>query len=261
MTDSELKDSIMDIKYGLKHLSEKSDLNNMGKAIKTTISQTEDGRYCLFGISEDGNVKYVLSENTQNYLNEKIKELENNTELKSINAEIKNRYTKIHFNRENHPTVSVEIVYVVESDSNEKFMGFEEAFTSEAPEDPNNIELSNITVRCSGISPIYYDGTVTYMTENPAKLYSNLNSLEDYAEMRSENGDISKEEVMKKDMYPTHYHPQNKDLLREVEAEIENYLDFEFVKQEDSNTDIVRYEIEEHKFEAEVSVRNDFVMN
>jgi hypothetical protein len=83
----------------------------------------------------------------------------------------------------------------------------------------HNVDVNDITkveIRDSIMDGGIVDSTCYYKTETPQELYSNIQSLEEYARMLSDNAQKSEDDILEMDEYTVHYHPSNRDKLNSM---------------------------------------------
>lgn len=259
-SNKNLKSAVMDIKNGIDVLSQKSSLD-LGRTVRTTINRKDDSYY-IYGISEDGDLEYELSSETCETIENYLQKLRERTRVLGFNGELEESYSKVTLDRENRTTLYVSINYDIKLASCEVFEKYTEELLSSISGDSEHVNINKLSVNGSRISPLGYDATLVYDTDEPENIYANVESPEEYADKRAQNSEKSKEEILNKNMYTTHCHPQDKkELLKSIESEVWDMVDFELESANGFEIDPVRYVISDSFTEMEIAVRESYTLD
>lgn len=257
-SEEKLKRAVMDLKNGVKELSERSSFD-FGRTVRTSVNE-EDGSYYLYGLSEDGTTKYQLSNDTQETIEGYVQNLRDNVKLLDFSGELRQKSRSIMFDRENRTKIYVSMKYEITDDIQEPFVGFEDALNSKIPEDSKHVSPTSLSVDASRISPMSYDATLVYETERPQNIYANIQSVEEYAEMKAENSDDSIEDIINQDTYTSHCHPNDSEMLESIESKVWDLIQFEVDKSEEFEIDPVEFSVDESSVEMSIAVRSSHVL-
>lgn len=187
--------------------------NGNTKITHTTLNQ-EDDDFFVMQIESDGLEETKLSDEACSILSGATEEI-----FEWINSDFgdKSSDPTVHLfnNKEDKMMVSAE--YIFSEEDTTLFDKYGEWFEKNGK--THDVDLKDITrieIRDSIMDGGIVDSTCYYKTETPQELYSNIQSLEEYARMLSENAQKSEDEILEMNDYTVHYHPSNRDRLNSM---------------------------------------------
>lgn len=190
------------------------DYENGNTKITHTTLNREDDDFFVMQIGSDGLEETKLSDEACSVLSGATEEI-----FDWINSDFgeESSDATVHLfnNREDKMMVSTE--YTFSEEDATLFDRYGSWFEKNG--ETHNVNMRDITrieIRDSIMDGGIVDSTCYYKTETPQELYSNIQSLEEYASMLSENAQKSKDEILEMNEYTVHYHPSNRDRLNSM---------------------------------------------
>lgn len=192
-----------------------------GRITSTTIQKDSSGYFISsFSTNEDGFNKEYFNEDVDRALRNIVDWCRNNTSIeKDQRMDKVDTHNKLVLMLRDEPELYIFRTFHISFQENhlDKYVGyFETDNDSSHSATKKNITGVNITY-----DPVWdsFDATCNYVCENPQNIYSNIETLEEYAETLAENSKKSKSEILKKSNYNMHYHPSNKEILENIKRD------------------------------------------
>lgn len=261
---TKLKKCIEDIEKKLDKIFYHTEVlsDNASSLQSTEIYRNDNGEFFVKTFDQNDKDLGTLSEHSQDYLKRLVDEKRSQTDLVRANQNLVDKYARVYFSRHRSPTIHVSIVHVFQPDFEDSFIeDIKKEFMFKVPEQENETEFKEVSVKYVQESDYYLQKVVSYKTEKPHEVFSGIDSLEEYAELMENRFNKNKKEVMKQDMYNSRYNIKDYDTLSKIASKIKNRINPEFRTTEDTVSYVSSYNVSENESVVEISVRYSYSLD
>jgi hypothetical protein len=249
-----MEDLIKKLSDKISYLDKKSSFSD-GNIISTTIQEDSSGYFVSFIFSEEDNLeKTYFNEQINRKLNDIAYWTENNTGLDDMDISSIDENSEFTIVLKEEPKLYITRNFEFITDQNNLEDYAEYFLTGE--NSVHTVNIDNIEEVEVIYDPIWdsFDSTCYYYTKEPHKIYSNIETLNEYADHISESSNRSKSEILNQDEYIMHYHPSNKDDLAKIKNNFNNKVSSNIQFDLDPIIDTTKINLKENETSFRISV-------